>query len=94
MNVITIESEVFKSLQNHLEAINNKLDKELCKTPLSELWLDNQDVIELLHCSKRTLQNYRDSGKLSYSKVGAKLYYKANDIEVLLNNHYLKANAK
>jgi excisionase family DNA binding protein len=90
MNVITIESEAFQQIVRSLEAIKEKLNKEKGTTPLQEVWMDNQDVCELLHISKRTLQHYRDSGKLPFSQIGAKIYYKASDIDAFLQSNYSK----
>jgi excisionase family DNA binding protein len=90
MQVITIESQAFQKIVDQLEAIQQKLNKEKSTTPLSDIWMDNQDVCELLHVSKRTLQHYRDSGKIPFSQIGAKIYYKASDIDEFLNNHYQK----
>lgn len=47
-------------------------------------WLDNQEVCDILNISKRTLQTYRDSGKLSYSQIGYKIYYRPEDVEQLI----------
>jgi hypothetical protein len=88
MQVITIESKAFTEIIEKLNAINVKLNKEKNTTPLTEIWLDNQDVCELLHVSKRTLQHYRDTGKIPFSQVGAKIYYKAADINDFLNSGY------
>lgn len=88
MQVITIESEAFQALVESLNEIKNKLGEKLKQQPLSETWLDNQDVCTLLHISKRTLQHYRDTGIIPYSQIGAKIYYKASDIEDHLNDHY------
>jgi len=90
MQVITIESEAFQKLVNQLEAINTKLNEQKESTPLSDVWMDNQDVCELLHISKRTLQHYRDSGKLPFSQIGAKIYYKASDVDGFLEDNYKK----
>ena len=90
MQVITIESEAFQKLVNQLEAINTKLNEQKDSTPLSDVWMDNQDVCALLHVSKRTLQHYRDSGKLPFSQVGAKIYYKASDVDDFLESNYKK----
>ena len=90
MQVITIESQAFQKIVDQLEAIQQKLNKEKSTTPLSDIWMDNQDVCELLHVSKRTLQHYRDSGKIPFSQIGAKIYYKASDIDTFLNSHYQK----
>jgi hypothetical protein len=88
MQVITIESEAFNQIVKKLDAINEKLNKEKATTPLSDVWMDNQDVCELLHISKRTLQHYRDTGKIPYSQIGAKIYYKSSDVDVFLNSNY------
>jgi hypothetical protein len=92
MEVITFQSEVFQELKAELKAIRNRLDEKE-KQP-SETWLDNQDVLLLLKISKRTLQNYRDTGLISFSQVGNKIYYKLSDVEDLLSRHYNKAFKK
>ena len=94
MQVITIESEAFQKIVNQLESIQQKLNKEKATTPLSDIWMDNQDVCELLHVSKRTLQHYRDSGLIPYSQIGAKIYYKASDIDLFLNANYVEQSKK
>ena len=93
MHVITMESEAFQKLVEKLDAISVKLNNQKETNPLSDVWMDNQDVCELLHISKRTLQHYRDSGKIPFSQVGAKIYYKASDIDDFLQSHYLKPGA-
>jgi len=47
--------------------------------------LDNQEVCLMLQISKRTLQSYRDTGKIPFSIIGHKCYYKESDIAELLN---------
>src|SRR5690554_8141946 len=94
MQVITIESQAFQKIVNQLEAINEKLNQQKDKTPLTDIWIDNQDVCELLHVSKRTLQHYRDSGKLPFSQIGAKIYYKASDVDGFLEDNYKKKDLR
>ena len=53
-----------------------------------EDWLDNQDVMQMLHISPRTLQTLRSNGILPFSRIGNKLYYRRSDISQILNNHY------
>jgi len=62
----------------------NKSKTELFK----ETWLDGQDVMQLLHMSKRNLQSLRDTNVLPYSRINGKIYYKLSDIEGLLNSNY------
>ena len=92
MDVITIQSEAFQELKSSLESINNRLNgKE--KEP-KEKWLDNQEFMQLMKISKRTSQSYRDNGIISFSQVGAKIYFKLSDVEELLKAHYNKAFKK
>ena len=39
-----------------------------------ELLFDNQDLCQLLHVSKRTLQRYRSSGELPFHTLYQKRY--------------------
>ena len=50
--------------------------------------LDNQDVMQALHVSSRTLQTLRSNGILPFSRIGNKLYYRRSDIQRLLSNNY------
>ncbi len=92
MEVITIQSEAFNQIVEKIEAVNKRLDAKE-KEP-KEKWLDNVEVMAILKISKRTAQNYRDSGLISFSQVGNKIYYRLSDIETLLNKHYFKAFKK
>lgn len=84
MNVITIESEAFEQLIGKIDALQaTLLEKE--KQP-KEIWLDNQEFIQLLKISKRSAQNFRDSGMISFSQIGAKIYYRLSDVEELLKS--------
>ena len=91
MQVITIQSEAFQEIINKLDEIKTKVSEQKNKQPLTDVWLDNQQVCDLLKVSTRTLQTYRDEGFISFSQIGSKIYYKASDIENHLNKHYNKA---
>jgi hypothetical protein len=92
MEVITIQSEAFQELVKKMDEIQTKLTAK-DKEP-KEVWLDNQEFIQLLKISKRTAQHYRDTGMISFSQVGSKIYYRMNDVEELLKKHYNKAFKK
>lgn len=49
-----------------------------------EVLLDNQDVLELLKISSRSLQRYRTNKKLPYYTISGKLYYKLSDVHQLI----------
>lgn len=92
MEVITIQSEAFQELVKKMDEIQIKLTAKE-KQP-KETWLDNQEFIQLLKISKRTAQHYRDTGMISFSQVGSKIYYRLADVEELLKKHYNKAFKK
>lgn len=93
MEVITIQSEAFRSLIQTITEIKSAVESKYRLQPLSETWLDIQEVCMLLKISKRTLQSYRDSGILPYSQIGGKIYFKAIDIEEHLKSHYFKLSS-
>ena len=82
--------QILNSFHTELKEIKTSLDKITKPVPchLAGTWLDGQDVLLLLHISKRSLQKLRDNGKLPYSRISGKFYYKVADIEQLLENNY------
>ena len=60
---------------------------EIAKTPLED-WIDNQDVMNTLHISQRTLQTLRSNGTIKFSKFGNKIYYRRQDIQEILAQKY------
>ena len=58
------------------------------KTPLKN-WVDNQDVMQSLHISPRTLQTLRSNGTLPYSRISNKIYYRLQDILKILSDNYI-----
>ena len=89
MNAVILTVEQYQELVNRLDNLNVKLGENL-KTP-EETFLDNQEFIQLMNISKRTAQTWRDEGKVSFSQIGSKIYYKMKDVEVLLDKNYNKA---
>jgi len=51
-------------------------------------WIDGQDVMEKLHIMPRTLQRWRISGFLPFSRLKKRLYYRKSDILNLLRNNF------
>ena len=94
MEVITFDSDAFRQIIDTMNNLGQKIDNNIRKQPLSEIWLDIQEVCQLLKVSKRTLQAYRDNQILGYSQIGGKIYFRASDIEEHLKKHYHKCNEK
>lgn len=93
MEVITIDSDAYRQIVDQINRIGQKIDNDNRKQPLTDVWLDVQETCQLLKVSKRTLQAYRDKHVLSYSQIAGKIYFKAEDIENHLKNHYVKGKS-
>lgn len=59
---------------------NNSIDGE-------EL-LDNQDVLQMLKISSRSLQRYRSEERLPYYTISGKLYYKLSDVHQFIRDSF------
>ena len=53
--------------------------------------IDNEEFIKLMGVSRKTAQTWRDTGRISYSQIGNKIYYTQNDIEQFLSVHHVVA---
>ncbi|MBK5722287.1 helix-turn-helix domain-containing protein [Dysgonomonas sp. Marseille-P4677] len=77
-----------------LEEIITSLESTFEETrPLfnAERYLTDKEVAGILKVSRRTLQDYRNQGIISYILLGGKVLYKESDMEKTLNNNYIKA---
>jgi hypothetical protein len=54
-------------------------------------WLKSNEVRKLLNISAGTLQNLRVNGTLTYTKIGAILYYSSNDLEKVIQSNKVEA---
>ena len=85
MEVVTIEKRTFSYVCERFTEFAKRIES-LCSTHNQKVenWLDSQEVCLLLGFSKRTLQYYRSRGRLAYSQIGSKIYYKSSDIERII----------
>lgn len=84
MGITLIETRTWEKMNERFADFIGRLNKELGTNEQTSEWLDNGDVCGLLNISKRTLQSYRDSGKLPFSQINHKVFYKRKDIENFL----------
>lgn len=56
-----------------------------------ERFLTDREVSARLKVSRRTLQDYRNNGMVSYYQLGGKILYKESDIEKLVMGGYRNA---
>ena len=89
MDAIIFTKDQFSDLMSKLDTIQSQIS--LRSDTKKETFLDNQEFLLLLKISKRTAQTWRDEGKISFSQVGNKIYYKLSDVEKLMQEHYNKS---
>lgn len=92
MEAIILSKEQYTDLVQRLDEITIKLNAK--NDSKKDTFLDNQEFLLLMKISKRTAQTWRDEGRISFSQVGNKIYYKLSDVEKLLNEHYNKSFSK
>ena len=90
MEIICIDKQTFEELRVRFCEFEERLTR-VCR-PAEDLglknWLDNQEVCEVLHISKKPLQVYRAKCILPFSRIKNKLFYKPEDIRRLLELNY------
>ena len=77
----------FCACPNQCEIMNLLVKLAEQKKPLSS-WIDSEDLMRVLHISKRTLLKLRANGTIPFSRIGNKFYYKIEDIQRILQDNY------
>lgn len=93
-DIIGNNSVVIKDMLSAIDEITSNLEigvNALASSSSQERYLNNNQVCEMLHISQRTLQDYRDKGRISFYKLEGKILYKLSDIQKLLEDNYYKA---
>lgn len=91
-----INKENFEAWMERIMDRFDKQDKKLDKMNKhrnmldGELLFDNQELCQLLHVSKRTLQRYRSTGELPFQTVYHKTYYKESDVHFFIRENFNK----
>ena len=86
MNAIILTQDQYDEIITRIEEIKTEV-KGNSKSNSDE-FIDNADFIQLMKISKRTSQNWRDEGKIAFSQISGKIYFRMSDIQELLNHNY------
>ena len=78
-------SRLIEDVNTLIGAVNSlqddmKLERKMTYT--------NQEMIEMFNITAPTLRKWRNEGELSYTQIGDKFYYSAEDIRQFLLNHH------
>lgn len=79
----------FTALDELLDTIGQALKN---RTPHlnGEKYLTNKDVCKMLHISPRTLQDWRDTGKIRFIRIKGKILYRESEVLELLEGSIIK----
>lgn len=83
MDILDNKSPQIGTFFTTLEELSNTIQQALqSRTPHlnGEKYLINREVCQLLHISSRTLQNWRDTGKIQFIRLKGKIIYKESDV--------------
>ncbi|WP_308756598.1 helix-turn-helix domain-containing protein [uncultured Bacteroides sp.] len=79
--------EQLDTMLDGIESMNEKSKASFS----NERFLTDKEVSAWLKVSRRTLQDYRNNGMVSYYQLGDKILYKESDIEKLVMGGYRNA---
>ncbi|HKK47349.1 MAG TPA: helix-turn-helix domain-containing protein [Balneolaceae bacterium] len=91
-NSITIQltNDVLDYLASAVkQAVKEQLPQ--MKDSFQKDWLTTEEVMEMMSVSRRTVQNYRDEGKIPFFQEGRKILYPRKGIEAFLRDNMMKA---
>jgi hypothetical protein len=90
--LVTLENnERIKSCFLSLDRIASAMERFFStRTPtlFGEHFYTDKELSKKLKLSRRSLQDYRDEGRIQYIKLGGKILYRSSDIEKLLESGY------
>ena len=68
----------YQAVIKRLDEINEDVTSIKLMSGPGTGYLDNFDLMKLLQVSPRTIQRWRKSGRLRFTKIGVQYYYKAD----------------
>lgn len=73
------------------ETVNESLPDAIRKATRKN-WLNTEEVMEILQCSRRHVQHLRDSGKLPFRQNARTIRYDIDEVEAYLNRGKVNCN--
>lgn len=91
MDIESIDKKTFDEMLSRVTSLHDQICKLCDQKKAMKLgeWLDAQSVCLILNISPRTLQTYRETGRIGYSQINYKIYYRPEDVEALLKKSFV-----
>ncbi|MFR9543070.1 MAG: helix-turn-helix domain-containing protein [Rikenellaceae bacterium] len=93
-NVVTNEDAKVKDFLATIETMMTEITQaadNFRPSLMGTRFLNDEQLSNLLHVNRRTLQEYRNNGYLPYYKICGKIIYKESDIEKILQENLREA---
>ena len=87
MNDVIFSPKQYYALVDKLEEIINGVTLIKFKEVPETTFIDNDSLLQLLMVTNRTIQRWRKSEKLLYTRIGKKIYYQ---LDYILNNFNIR----
>lgn len=91
--IVNRETPEMKQLISGIKEVS-KRSREIAQTHRllfgGEIYLTGREVCEHLFISPRTLQDYRDKSIIPYIQIAGKILYRHSDINLLLQENYVR----
>lgn len=89
--LITENNERIKAFFLSLDKLSSALEHMFSSrkpTLNGESFYTDEELSKKLKISRRSLQDYRNEGRIPYIKLGGKILYRSSDVETLLEDSY------
>ena len=53
-----------------------------------DVYIDNNEFLQLFKVNRRTAQHWRDSGIIGHTMIGSKIYYCLADVQKMMKENY------
>lgn len=81
--MLVLADEITENMEQSIKANKPSLN--------GERYLNNKQVCDMLHISPRSLQDYRDKGRIAFYKLEGKILFAESDILKMLEDNYYKS---
>lgn len=85
--IITVED--YKEIINRLDKLTEKVSENQTLNR-KQIIYDNAEALQILKCSRRSLQKWRTEGLITYSIVNSMLFYTHENLMEFIERHQKK----